>query len=126
MEFKDRLKDLRREHDLTQQELADQIGVHVMTISGYERGIRKPDFETLDKLADRLGASFNYLLGAEDVNTGYPHHGAAFDGGKYDPLMNRLLAYHERIMQAYEKASPDTQAAVRAILHVEEAGDGDS
>ena len=125
MEFKDRLKELRTDHQLTQQELADAIGVHVMTISGYERGIRKPDFETLDKIADRLGASFDYLLGAEEVNTGYPVHVETITEGHYDAQMNRLLAYHDRIMQAYDQASPDTQAAVRAILHIEEPKDGD-
>ena len=118
MEFKDRLKDLRVMRDLTQQELADRIGVHVMTISGYERGIRKPDFETLDIIADKFNVSFDYLLGKSDVNTGYPRHGDAFDA--------RMIAYASKLFKAYQKASPDTQAAVRAILHVEEIKDGDS
>lgn len=41
MELKDRLKELRRERGLTQQEVADRIGVNHVTISGYERGVRR-------------------------------------------------------------------------------------
>ena len=32
-DFKDRLKEIRQAKELSQQELADRIGVHVMTIS---------------------------------------------------------------------------------------------
>lgn len=109
-EFKDRLRELRTEKGLTQQELGDAIGLHGMSISGYERGVKKPSFAAIDGLADVLNVSIDYLLGHTDKNTGYPRH---------------LLSYAERIMEAYGKASPDTQAAVRAILHVDEAPDGD-
>lgn len=113
-EFKDRLKDVRTAADMTQQELADKLGVHVMTVSGYERGIRKPDFETLDNIAEHFNVSLDYLLGRADSNTGYPRHGD-------DAQVRRIAAYADKLLQAYKDASPDTQAAVRAILHVEEA-----
>lgn len=130
-DFKDRLKELRQANKMSQQELADHIGVHVMTISGYERGIRRPDFDVLDDLADALDASFDYLLGNSDNNTGYPSYHLLQDAidspNAKDKL--RLIAYRnsipDLIAQAYKKASPDTQAAVRAILHVQEEPDGD-
>lgn len=52
MEIKERLKALRKEAGLTQQEVADRLGVNHVTISGYERGVRKPGFEEADQLAD--------------------------------------------------------------------------
>ena len=71
-EFKDRLRELRTEKGLTQQELGDAIGLHGMSISGYERGVKKPSFEALDSLADVLNVSIDYLLGHSDENKGYP------------------------------------------------------
>lgn len=131
-EFKDRLRELRIEKGLTQQELGDAIGLHGMSISGYERGVKKPSFKALDDLADALDASFDYLLGNSDNNTGYPRYHLLQDAidspNAKDKL--RLIAYRnsipDLIAQAYKKASPDTQAAVRAILHVQEEPDGDS
>ena len=110
-DFKDRLREIRKEKGLTQQELGDAIGLHGMSISGYERGVKKPSFEALDNLAEALNVSIDYLLGSSDTNRPYPHHG--------DDLADRMDAYHRSILTAYDKASPDTQAAVRAILHLE-------
>jgi transcriptional regulator with XRE-family HTH domain len=112
-EFKDRLKELRTAKGISQQELADMLNVHAMTISGYERGIRRPNFEMLDEIADYFDVSVDYLIGNATLIEHYPRHGDA-------ALARRLTAYASRIMAAYEKASPDTQAAVRAILHVED------
>lgn len=47
-----RLRYLRKQDDITQQQLADAIGVAKSTISMYENGQREPDFETLESLAD--------------------------------------------------------------------------
>lgn len=47
-----RIKYLRKLEDITQQQLADAIGVAKSTISMYETGQREPDFETLEALAD--------------------------------------------------------------------------
>lgn len=120
MTFAQRLRDLRAREDLTQQELADNTHIARSTLAMYEYGKRRPDFEILDKLADYFDVSFDYILGRADDNTGYPGH---TDNNTAYP--RHLLSYAERIMEAYGKASPDTQAAVRAILHVDEAPDGD-
>lgn len=141
-DFKDRLREIRMERGLTQQELGDKIGLHGMSISGYERGVKHPSFEALDNMADALDVSLDYLLGRSDVNTGYPRHynlqeiTLAADGRVlYDArdsdndLDRRVSAYakaiHKKLARAYDEASPDTQAAVRAILHVKEDPDGD-
>lgn len=47
-----RIKYLRKLENVTQQQLADAIGVAKSTISMYETGQREPDFETLEALAD--------------------------------------------------------------------------
>lgn len=61
--FKDMLKYLRSRSGLSQQELADKLGLGKSTISMYEVGKREPDFETLEKIADFFNVDMNFLLG---------------------------------------------------------------
>ena len=58
-----RLKTLRLQKGLTQKELALQVGVTKSTISAYEKGERKPAYETLVLLARIFNVSTDYLLG---------------------------------------------------------------
>ena len=60
--FPDRLKELRRKHGLTQQQLADVLGVVRSTVSGYENGTIEPKQHTLTKLADYFQVSFDELI----------------------------------------------------------------
>ena len=62
VEFGERLKKLRRQKNLSQQEVADQLGMHFTNISRYERGLAGPSSETLKKLAEILSVSSGYLI----------------------------------------------------------------
>ena len=64
--FDTRLKKLRQEKGILQDTLAEEIGVTKGTVSVWERGIRKPDFETLDNLASYFGVTLLYLLGESE------------------------------------------------------------
>lgn len=61
--FGSRLRQLRKEDNLTQKELAAKLGLAFSTISMYERGIREPDFETTEAIADYFNVSMDFLLG---------------------------------------------------------------
>jgi len=61
--FSDRLKKTRIERGLSQQSLADAIGVSKATISKYESAIHPPKLEHARDLASALNISFNYLIG---------------------------------------------------------------
>ncbi len=61
-----KLKEIRKEKEMTQRELADKVGVSVQTISGYETGYSQPPLEILIKIADILEASLDYLTGRSD------------------------------------------------------------
>lgn len=65
-EFAARLKKLRLEEHLTQEELATQLGISRSTLGMYETGKREPDFETLEVIADFFNANMNYLTGYSD------------------------------------------------------------
>ena len=64
----DRLKQLRIGRHLTQQQLADNLGVAKSTISLYESGQRRPSYEQLEAIGDYFNVDTNYLLGKENVS----------------------------------------------------------
>ena len=64
MAFKEMLRELRTAKNMTQKDLADQLGLSRNTISMYEMGNREPDLETLSALAQALSVDMNCLLGS--------------------------------------------------------------
>lgn len=62
-----RIKQLREEFNLTQQELADKINGAKSTIAMYENESRKPSMEVLISLSDIFGCTIDYLLGKTDI-----------------------------------------------------------
>lgn len=62
-----RIKRLREELNMTQQELADKLEGAKSTVAMYEKGDRKPSLEVLVKLSEIFNCSIDYLLGKTDV-----------------------------------------------------------
>ncbi len=60
-----RIKELRNEKDLTQEELGRLINVTKVSICCYENGTRVPTLETIVALADIFEVSLDNLLGRE-------------------------------------------------------------
>jgi transcriptional regulator with XRE-family HTH domain len=58
-----RISYLRDQKGWTQEGLAELLGITRAALSHYEKNRRKPDFETLTKLADLFGVSIDYLVG---------------------------------------------------------------
>lgn len=57
----------RRELGLTQQQLADALGVQVVSINRYERGARVPDTSVLPRLCAVLKCDIGWLLGQDEA-----------------------------------------------------------
>ncbi len=57
-----RLSLLRKDHNMSQSELAEKLGVTQQTVSKYENGSREPDAETLKLLSSIFNVSIDYLL----------------------------------------------------------------
>lgn len=60
---KHRIARLRKEHGLNQKEFGDKINVAQTTVSAWEIGRNDPDNETLKKIADLFGVTFEYICG---------------------------------------------------------------
>lgn len=66
MSIQQRLIALRRERDLTQQEMADAIGVHVNQVRRYEAGATQPSLDALKKIAVAMSVTIDSLVFDEE------------------------------------------------------------
>jgi len=66
--FAERLRELRKQKELSQTQLGAIIGIHYTHVGRYERGSSLPNSDTLRRLAEALGVTGDYLLdGAVDT-----------------------------------------------------------
>ena len=61
MELGEKIKMLRK-GKYTLEELADKVGVHINTLSRWEKGYRYPTADKLQAIADALGTSTDFLM----------------------------------------------------------------
>jgi transcriptional regulator with XRE-family HTH domain len=96
MSLSARLIQLRRERDWTQQDVADQVGLHVNQIKRYEAGSAQPSLEGLKKIAKAFSVSTDWLL---------------FEDAERGPDEDLRLQF-----EAMNQLSPDEKAVARAVL----------
>ena len=91
------LKLLRTEKNMSQQELADALGISKSAVNMYERGERQPTFEILESIADYFNVDIDYLLGRTNKTTKIinPNTMAAhFDGDEYtEEELNKIKEF---------------------------------
>lgn len=63
----DRLKDLRKSKNMSQDELANMVGVSKSSISCYEKGTRTPSLETILDFMHLFGVTSDYLIGCDKL-----------------------------------------------------------
>lgn len=114
--FSDMLSFLRKRADLSQKELADKIGVSRSTIGMYETGVREPDFEMLEALADVFNVNMDTLLGKSQSTSG--------DQSNNNTVGSRFIHFPDEadeIAERYRNLDDHGKGAVKAILSFEEA-----
>ncbi|MBV1817298.1 helix-turn-helix transcriptional regulator [Bacteroidales bacterium MSK.15.36] len=65
--FSERMKALRKEKDITLEELSEILGTTKATLSRYENNLRIPNVDFIDELANFFNVSTDYLLGRTDI-----------------------------------------------------------
>ncbi len=89
------LKKLRISRGLSQQQLAEHVGVSQQSINKYENHAIEPDIATLIALADLFNTSIDYLVGHTDIER------------RIEPVQTHDLNEEEtRLIQRYRKLSP--------------------
>lgn len=105
--FDEMLIYLRKRTDLTQVELAKKLGVSRSTIGNYEKGIRTPDYEMLEKIADFFNVDLNFLLGKSGNEADlYKRYAEAEFKEKVE----------KEILRLFRKLNSDGQDKVRAYM----------
>lgn len=64
--FANRLRMLRREHNMTQKQLAGLLGIHSLRVTAWELAQREAKYVYLLQIAEIFGVSVDYLLGYSD------------------------------------------------------------
>ncbi len=100
--FADRLRELRKAKGLSQSELGEKVDLHYTHVGRYERGVSRPSADTLQRMADVLGVSCDYLL-----------EGSTTDAAKADFKDRELL----RQFQEVEKLPDDDKHVVKKLLN---------
>lgn len=109
----ERIKKLRKQKQLTQQKLADNINSSRVTISQIEVDIRNPSYAMLSLIADALDTTVDYLQGKTDSPLKTPHNGS--DDG--DDKKHVDLADDELIMSFEGKElSEDYKNSILAFV----------
>ncbi len=70
-----RIRELRKQKGKLQKEMAQDLGIPPNTFNQYENSKREPDLATLARIAEYLGVSVDYLMGASST----PRPGATLD-----------------------------------------------
>lgn len=96
-----KLRELRKERQITQQELAKILNLSIQTISGYETGYAQPTIDTLVAMANYFQCSVDELLGREDYGTG----NVVIQG-------TQLSAFDERLLQVVHMLTLEDQYQV--------------
>lgn len=119
----EKIKDRRLTLKLTQQELADRVGVTIRAISGYETGKMKPRGINLRELSHVLGVSEEYLLRDEIEDETYGLEEAPYVDlvrttfGRHDgDAMQRLLEANQALFAGGDIPQEDKDKFFNAVM----------
>ena len=99
MKFGDRLKELRTESGLTQEELANQLNLSKANVSKYESNSIEPNLDTLSLLSSLFEVSTDYLLGKSDFRTHLDEELSQEEFALYGEVRELTTAEKEKIME---------------------------
>lgn len=116
-DFKDIISGLRWGSDITQGQLAKELGVSRSTVVGYENGTRYPDYKTLKKIAEYFGVSGDYLLGRSRVKVFWDDIVEAVEA---NPALGDLLRYYcdPEYTTFFEQLSKLTEPQIKKVREI--------
>ena len=99
------LSKLREEKHISQQKLAEILGVTQPTINKYENHNNEPDFATLCRMADYFSTSVDYIIGHTDVRR------------KIEPVEEFALNEEEQsLIQSWRTLSPEERECILTVM----------
>lgn len=110
MEIGQSIQEARKKAKLTQKELAEKVGIATITVQQYERGVRAPKIETLQKIAQALNIDVGVLYGVE-VNKGNPQY------------LNRLYGKISEVAEKYGRPEEEVVNWINRCLSMSDKYD---
>ncbi|WP_139993648.1 helix-turn-helix domain-containing protein [Kurthia sp. Dielmo] len=92
--FSQRLKYLRKEKKLTQNDMAELLGITRQGYAKYESGSGEPDIKAIDKLANFFNVTTDYLLGRSDIKNPEKMTNEGISNEDYE----KLTAYQKEVV----------------------------
>ena len=89
MNLSEKINELRKKNNLTQEMLADMLGVTAQAVSKWERGVANPDLYLIPALAEIFGVTADELLGIPSRN----------DGASANEKLEQRVLYLERLTE---------------------------
>lgn len=96
----ERLRELRKERNMSQQDVADILTISQQSIQCYEANKKEPSINTLKKLADIFDVSIEYLIGAIDIRTPISEMNPEGLSETEDRILSKLKTYPPEIKEA--------------------------
>ena len=109
MRIGDRMKQLREEKDLMQQEVCSALGLEQSTLANYENNLRVPKTDILISIANYYGVSLDYLVGRTNNR---------FDNSKRHPKdLNKFLEQAEIVFDGdtYNLSDDERQMVMKSL-----------
>jgi len=99
--LRSRITETRERKGMNQAKLAEKTGITPAAISQIEKGLRIPTIPVLQKIANVLGVSIDYLTGKTD-----------------EPELRDLLQYEEfkTFFRGYKKLAPEDQKTISELV----------
>ena len=120
----ERLKALRQERNISQQKLADAIGITQQAIYKYEHDLGQPAFYILIQLSKFFHVSIDYLIENPEFDNTFSYSAKTSDGTTIIELDVSPSEYH--YLSLFKLLAPETQKSVVHILEVMASAENDT
>ena len=114
--MKDRIKQIRKHHKLTQVEFGERIGVKGNTVTGYETGLRNPTDAVILSICREFGVNKDWLLTGKGDMYDVPEDEVA---AVVSDLLEECNPFYDiiiSIMKSYKKLDDKSQAALNSLI----------
>lgn len=110
-----RIRELREQYDINQQDLAKFLKVAKSTLSQYETGSRIPNDDIKKAIAEKFNVSVDYLLGLTDIPYTVDDYIAKQKKTGTQPATDEYSADERELVELYRELPYEGQVTVKSI-----------
>lgn len=100
--FPERLKELRKSRNISQQKLGAYLNYGYTAIANYESGRNEPSFDTLIKIAAFFSVTVDYLIGVSDEPR----------------IMNDLSISEVQLLEIYRRLNEENRQIIMEMIEI--------